>query len=127
MSTNEKEILYKELSYKIIGLAMEVHSKLGYGFLEKVYENAMMLLFRREGIQAKQQAPIKVCFEGEIVGDYFADILVEDKIILELKVLEKITDVHIAQALNYLKATGLELAIILNFRKRKLEYERLVN
>ena len=106
---------------------MEVHSKLGYGFLEKVYENAMMLLFRREGIQAKQQAPIKVCFEGEIVGDYFADILVEDKIILELKVLEKITDIHIAQTLNYLKATGLELAIILNFGKRKLEYERLIN
>ena len=127
MITNEKEILYKELSYKIIGLAMEVHSKLGYGFLEKVYENAMMLLFRRQGIQAKQQAPIKVCFEGENVGDYFADILVEDKIILELKVLEKITDVHTAQALNYLKATGLELAIILNFGKRKLEYERLIN
>ena len=127
MITNEKEILYKDLSYKIIGSAMEVHSTLGYGFLEKVYENAMMLLFRREGIQAKQQAPIKVYFEGEIVGDYFADILVEDKIILELKVLEKITDVHIAQALNYLKATGLELAIILNFGKRKLEYERLIN
>ena len=106
---------------------MEVHSKLGYGFLEKVYENALMLLFRREVIQAKQQAPIKVYFEGEIVGEYFADILVEDKIILELKVLEKITDVHIAQALNYLKATGLELAIILNFGKRKLEYERLIN
>ena len=100
MSTNEKEILYKELSYKIIGLAMEIHSKLGYGFLEKVYENALMLLFRREVIQAKQQAPIKVYFEGEIVGEYFADILVEDKIILELKVLEKITDVHIAQVLN---------------------------
>ena len=127
MSTNEKEILYKELSYKIIGMAMEIHSKLGYGFLEKVYENALMLLFRREVIQAKQQAPIKVYFEGEIVGEYFADILVEDKIILELKVLEKITDVHIAQALNYLKATGLELAIILNFGKRKLEYERLIN
>ena len=106
---------------------MEIHSKLGYGFLEKVYENALMLLFRREVIQAKQQAPIKVYFEGEIVGEYFADILVEDKIILELKVLEKITDVHIAQALNYLKATGLELAIILNFGKRKLEYERLIN
>ena len=106
---------------------MEVYSKLGYGFLEKVYENAMMLLFRRQGIQAKQQAPIKVCFEGEIVGDYFADILVEDKIILELKVLEKITDAHIAQALSYLKATSLELAIILNFGKRKLEYERLIN
>lgn len=127
MNTYEKIILYEDLSYKIIGLAMEVHRKLGYGFLEKVYENALMLLLRREGIEAKQQAPIKVYFEGEIVGEYFADILVDDKIILELKVLNEITDVHIAQALNYLKATGLRLAIILNFGKRKLEYERLIN
>ncbi len=126
MGTNEREIVYKDLSYKIVGLAMEVHSKLGYGFLEKVYENALMLLFRREGIKAEQQAAIKVHFEGEIVGEYFADILIEDKIILGLKVLYKITDIHIAQALNYLKATGLQLAIILNFGKRKLEYERLI-
>ena len=101
MDTNEKDILYKELSYKIIGLAMEVHNKLGYGFLEKVYENALLILLRREDIEAKQQAPIKVYFEGEVVGDYFADILVEDKIILEIKALDKIIDVHIAQTLNY--------------------------
>ena len=126
MNTNEKKILYKDLSYRIIGLAIEVHNKLGYGFLEKVYENALMILFRREGINAKQQSPITVYFEGKVVGEYFADILVEDKIILELKSLEKITDVHKAQALNYLKATGLRLAIIINFGKKKLEYERLV-
>lgn len=126
MNANENNILYKDLSYKIIGLPIEVHNKLGYGFLEKVYENALMILFRREGIKAEQQAPIKVYFEGEIAGEYFADILVEDKIILELKALEKIIDVHKAQALNYLKATGLRLVIILNFGKNKLEYERLV-
>ncbi len=63
MSTNEDKILYKDLSYKVVGLAMQVHSKLGYGFLEKVYENALMVLFKREGVQAKQQAPITVCFE----------------------------------------------------------------
>lgn len=105
---------------------MEVHNKLGYGFLEKVYENALMVLFQQEGIMAKQQTPITVYFEGEVVGEYFADILVEDKIIIELKAMEKITDVYKAQALNYLKATGLRLAIILNFGKNKLEYERLV-
>lgn len=105
---------------------MEVHSKLGYGFLEKVYENAIMVLFRREGIDAKQQAPITVYFDGEVVGDYYADILVEDKIILELKAIEKITDTHRAQTLNYLKATGLHLAILLNFGKEKLQYERFV-
>ncbi len=126
MYSNKEKILYKDTSYKIVGLAMEVHSKLGYGFLEKVYENAMMVLFRRESISAKQQAPITVYFDGEIVGDYYADILVEDKIILELKALEKITDAHRAQTLNYLKATGLQLAILLNFGKQRLEYERFV-
>ena len=126
MDTNENEILYKDLSYKIVGLAMRVHRKLGYGFLEKVYENALMVLFRREGIEAKQQAPITVYFEEEIVGNYYADILVEDKVILEIKSVEKIIDAHIAQTLNYLKATGLRLAIILNFSKEKLEYKRII-
>lgn len=126
MYSNKEKILYKDTSYKIVGLAMEVHSKLGYGFLEKVYENAMMVLLRRESIPAKQQAPITVYFDGEVVGDYYADILVEDKIILELKALEKIADAHRAQTLNYLKATGLRLAIILNFGKQRLEYERFV-
>jgi GxxExxY protein len=125
MDTN-REILHKDLSYKIVGLAMQIHSELGFGFLEKVYENSMMVLFRRENIMAKQQAPISVSFEGEIVGDYYADILIEDKIILELKTIEKITDAHKAQALNYLKATGLKLAIIINFGKQRLEYERIV-
>lgn len=107
MDTDNKEFIYKELSYKVIGLAMEVHRKLGYGFLEKVYENALMLLLRREGIEAKQQAPIKVYFEGEIIGEYLSDILVENKIVLELKSSDNITDAYRAQTLNYLKATGL--------------------
>lgn len=125
MDTN-REILHKDLSYKIVGLAMQIHSELGFGFLEKVYENSMMVLFRRENIMAKQQVPISVSFDGEIVGDYYADIVIEDKIILELKAIEKITDAHKAQALNYLKATGLKLAIIINFGKQRLEYERIV-
>lgn len=120
------KIVYRELSYKIVGIAMTVHNELGYGFLEKVYENAMMILFRRDGITAQQQYPIKVQFQDEIVGDYYADILVEDKIILELKSTAQIVDVHRAQTLNYLKATGIKLAMILNFGKEKLEYERLV-
>ncbi len=119
-------ILYKDLSYQIIGLAMEVHRKLGYGFLEKVYENSLMILFRREGIRSEQQYPIKVYFEGEVVGNYVADILIEDKIIIELKCVEKINNIHKAQALNYLKVTRMRLAIILNFAKDKLQYQRLV-
>jgi GxxExxY protein len=123
---SDEKILYKDLSYKIIGLAMDVHRELGHGYLEKVYENAMMVLMRREEVKAQQQAPIKVMFQGEGVGDYFADILVEEKIILELKSVDRIIDAHKAQALNYLKATGMQLAIILNFGKEKLEYEWLV-
>ena len=127
MNTNEEKVLYRDLSYKIVGLAMEAHTKLGFGFLEKVYENAMMVLFRREGIRARQQVPIKVYFEGEQVGFYVADILVEDIIILELKAAEYLSDAHRAQKLNYLKATDTRLAILLNFGKQKLQYVRLVN
>ena len=105
---------------------MEVHRKLGSGFLEKVYENSLMVLFKRERIPAVKQAPIKVFFDGEIVGNYVADILVDEKIILELKTVDKISNVHRAQALNYLKATGLHLAIILNWSKDKLEHLRIV-
>jgi len=125
IDTNGKKILYKDLSYEIVGLAMQVHNKLGYG-LEKVYENALMVQFRGKEIKAKQQAPITVYFDREVVGDYYADILVEDKIIIELKTAEKISGAHRAQVLNYLKATGLQLAILLNFGKEKLEYERFI-
>lgn len=106
---------------------MEVHRELGFGFLEKVYENALVLLLEKEGLKAEQQASIQVYFKGSVVGQYYADILVEDKIILELKIVNKITAIGKAQALNYLKSTGLNLAIILNFGKTKLEYERLIN
>ena len=118
-------MINEELSEKIIGAFYKVYNSLGYGFLEKVYENSMMVLFRREKLLATKQAPIDVYFENEIVGHYVADILVDDKIILELKSVEKINNAHRAQALNYLKATGIRLAIILNFAKEKLEYERL--
>jgi GxxExxY protein len=122
----EEKILYRELSYKIVGLAMQVHSELGYGFLEKVYENALMIALTENGVKAEQQFPIKVYFHGQIVGEYIADILVEKSIILELKSQPNISDIHKSQTLNYLKATGLKLGLLLNFGKRKLEYERLV-
>ncbi len=127
MNTNDDKMVYPELSYQIIGMAMDIHNRLGSGFLEKVYENAMMVLLNRAGIKAEQQAPIKVYFDGAVVGDYYADILVENKIILELKVADRLTDVNRAQTLNYLKATGLRLAILINFGKQRLESERYVN
>ena len=122
----EEKILYKDLSYKIVGLAIQVRKELGFGFLEKVYENALMILLEEDRIEAKQQFPIKVTFHGRNVGDYIADILVENQIILELKAQDKIIDVHKAQTLNYLRATNLRLAILLNFGKDRLEYERLI-
>jgi len=122
----EDKIIYRELSYKIVGLAIQVRKELGFGFLEKVYENALMILLEENGIEAKQQFPIKVSFHGRIVGDYIADILVENQIIIELKAQDKIVDVHKAQTLNYLRATNLKLAILLNFGKDRLEHERLV-
>ena len=111
----EEKILYKDLSYKIVGLAIQFRKELGFGFLEKVYENALMILLEENGIEAKQQFPIKVSFHGRIIGDYIADILVENQIILELKAQDKIIDVHKAQTLNYLRATNLRLALLLNF------------
>jgi len=122
----DKSIIHKELSYKIIELALEVHNELGCGFLEKVYENAMMLLFDREKIPARQQAPANVHFQGKVIGQYFADILVDSKVMLELKTVDAITNVHIAQILNYLRATGIKLGLVLNFAKPKFEYKRLV-
>ena len=122
----DKEIIYKDLSYEIIGVAMEAHRELGNGFLEKVYENALMVLLNERGIKAEQQKEIKVYFRGAIIGNYIADILIEDSIIVELKTVERIVDIHRAQVMNYLKATRLKLAMIINFKNKSLEYERIV-
>jgi GxxExxY protein len=121
-----ESIVYRELSYKIIELALEVHNELGCGFLEKVYENALMVLFERENIPARQQAPADVYFQERVIGQYFADILVDNKMILELKTVDSITNVHKAQVMNYLRATGLHLGLILNFAKPRLVYQRIV-
>jgi len=122
----EDRILYKDLSYKIVGLAMQVHRELGPGFLEKVYENALTIIFEENGISAQAQFPIKVHFHGRIIGDYLADILVENSIIVELKAQERILQLHKAQTLNYLRATKFRLALLLNFGKSSLEHERII-
>ena len=121
------EIIFKELSYNVIGLAMEVHKTLGSGFLEKVYENSLMLLLHKENIKAQNQFPIDVYFHDKIVGSYSADILVENKIILELKAVKKIKDIDRAQMINYLTATKKKLGIIINFGAKSLEFERIVS
>ena len=115
MNTDLQDIKYKELTEKIIKIFYKVYNKLGYGFLEKVYENAMMIEFRREVVSAISQSLIKVFYENEIVGEYFADILVDDKVIVEIKAARTLALEHEAQLLNYLKATNIEVGLLLNF------------
>jgi GxxExxY protein len=106
---------HKTLTAAIISIFYKVYNTLGYGFLEKVYENAMMYEFKKAGIPAVSQAPIAVMYEDEIMGEYSADILVDDKVIVELKAAKSLAPDHKAQLLNYLKATDKEVGLLLNF------------
>ena len=115
MNTDYQDIKYKTLTEKIIKIFYKIYNTLGYGFLERVYENAMMIEFKREGITAFSQYAIKVFYEDEIVGEYFADILVDDKGIVEIKAVKNLAIEHEAQLLNYLKATDKEVGLLLNF------------
>ncbi len=115
-----------DLTEQILGCAFKVHGVLGPGFMEKVYENATLHELRKKGLKAESQHRIQLLYDNIVVGDYIADILVEGRVLVELKAVKAIEDIHIAQALNYLKATGLKTALILNFGKRSLEVKRLI-
>jgi GxxExxY protein len=115
MNTDYKDSKYKELTEKIIKIFYKVYNTLGYGFLERIYENAMMIELKREDIPAFSQYAIKVFYEDEIVGEYFADILVDDKVIVEIKAARNLALENEAQLLNYLKATDKEVGLLLNF------------
>lgn len=120
------EILFKELSYAIVGAAMEVHKQLGPGFLEAVSHAALAHEFTLRGIPFKQNVKLKVMYKGVLVGDYEADFIVDGKIVVELKSVTTLHPRHKAQAINYLAATGLQLAILLNFGTDSLEHERVI-
>ena len=107
--------LLKESSQRVIGCFYKVYNTLGFGFSEKVYENALVIELTKAGFNAVQQKPIKVFYENQIVGDYYADIIVDDCLLLELKVSTNITPEFEAQIMNYLKATKIEVGYILNF------------
>ncbi len=109
------EYIHGDLTNKIIRCFYTVYNTLGYGFLEKVYENALMLELRKSGLSAEKQKPIQVHYGDMIVGEYFADILVNELVILELKAAECVIPEHEAQLINYLKATKFELGLLLNF------------
>jgi len=106
---------YSDLTEKIINAAYKVHNVLGFGFLEKVYQNALMIELKRMGLKVTSEMPIKVYYRNEIVGEYIADIIVEDKVILELKAVKDLAEIHEVQLVNYLKATGIEVGLLINF------------
>ena len=115
-----------DLTYKVRGAIFEVNKVLGHGFLEKVYENALMVELKLRGLSAQAQVPIEVEYKDEIVGEYFADVLVEDQVILELKAVDSLQKIHVAQLLNYLKATKYNLGLLINFTHPKAEIKRFV-
>ena len=119
-------IICKELSFQIISAAFEVHNTLGSGFLEAVYEKALLKELLLRGIRAEAQKAVKILYKGEDVGIYYPDILVEDRIILELKAVEQLGKLHEAQILNYLKGTGLKVGILINFSGERVQYKRMV-
>ena len=121
----EDTLLHRELTDRIINAFYHVYNKLGSGFAEKVYENALLLELRQRGFNVKQQAPIKVFYEGQVVGEFYADLVVEDLVILELKADEAIHSKHINQLKNYLRATKIEVGLLLNFGP-KPEFQRKV-
>jgi GxxExxY protein len=116
--------MYEQITKIIIGCAFEVINELGTGFLESVYESAFILALRQKGLSAISQHPIKVMFRGECVGDFYVDIFVEGKVIVELKAVKAIAPEHQAQIINYLNATGIEVGLLINFGSPKLEYKR---
>ena len=115
-----------QLTYKINGAVYEVYRILGPGFLEKVYENALMVELKARNLKAENQVPINVEYKSTIVGDYYADIVVENKVIIELKAIEKLQKIHEAQILNYLKATNFEIGLLVNFTHPKAQIKRYI-
>jgi len=103
------------LSERVIGCCFEVHKKLGSGFLERVYENALVIELAKQGLSVRQQVPISVKYDGQAVGEYFADLLIEDQLICELKACERLSAEHEVQLVNYLAATGFDVGLLINF------------
>jgi GxxExxY protein len=124
MGTDEHRLT--ELSERIIGCAYIVSNTLGSGFLEKVYENALAHELRKVGFAVLQQRGVSVRYDGIVVGEYAPDLLVDERVLVELKSVRALEDIHTAQCLNYLRATGLRLCILLNFGRPRVEVRRVI-
>jgi len=131
MSTNERRCKDRAeldlISEKLIGCAFEVSNTLGAGFVEKVYENALAVELRKVGLVVEQQCPMKVTYDGVVVGEFAADLIIERCVMVELKAAAALDESHVAQCLNYLKATGLSVCLLLNFGRPRLQMKRVVN
>ncbi len=120
------ELVHGDITAQILGAAIEVWKVLGYGFLEKVYENSLLEELRRLGLNLVQQVGIDVRYKSVLVGQYVADLLVDGKVLIELKTEKEYNPIHEAQVLNYLKATGIKVGMLINFGKEKCQWKRLV-
>lgn len=114
------------LTEKVLGAVFEVSNTLGAGFLEKVYERALLLELRSRGLKATGQTSLSISYKGQLVGEYFADILVEDELVIELKCVDRLANQHIAQCINYLRASGKKLCLLINFQRPKVEWKRII-
>ncbi len=117
-------MIEEALTEKIIGCAYDVYNSLGSGFLESVYHHALLIALEEQGLDVKSEYPIKVLFRDKIVGNFFADLLVEDKIIIEIKAIDHLAKIHEIQIVNYLKATGLDVGLLINFGTENIQVKR---
>jgi len=121
----ENKLLHEKLTHDILSCCFEVSNALGCGYLESVYQNALSIALDERGIGHQKEVPLDVRFHGQVVGQFYADIVVEKSIILELKAVKSLVQEHFAQTLNYLHGTGIEVGFLVNFGKPRLEYRRL--
>jgi GxxExxY protein len=126
MKSDERRTELDALTERIIGAAYEVSNTLGCGFLERAYENALAVELRRNSIRVEQQKPIQVRYKGELVGEGILDLLVDGVVIVEVKAIDELDEAHTAQCLNYLKATGLQVCLLLNFGRPHVQVRRFV-
>ena len=126
MNTDERRSELNAVTESVIGCAFRVSNTLGCGFVEKVYENALAMEIRKAGLSVEQQHQVSVTYDGVVVGEFQTDLLVEGRVVVELKAVKQLDEVHMAQCLNYLRASGLGLALLLNFGRPRLEMKRVV-
>lgn len=123
----EWEFPHSDLTERILGAAIHVHRTLGPGFLEKMYENALCLEFSKRALRFQRQVPVRVLYDGQEIGKHVLDLIVERKVVIEIKAIKEVEDVHLATVLSYLRATGLAAGLVVNFRAARLGIRRVVS